>query len=60
MTREEATVQARRIARENNIPMVVTKNRYEETPKDEEKYGYMPESASSIFIHDEVIELIKP
>jgi hypothetical protein len=51
MTKEQAILEAKKIAREDGIRMIVTFNPYAEYKTDE--WSYLPAAAKSIFSHDE-------
>lgn len=60
MTKDEATLQATKIAKEQKITMLVTFSPYEETLDESDKYGYLPEGATEIFVHDKIVATIHP
>ena len=58
MTKEQAGIEADKIARNDQIEMVVVFNPYAEEPRESYRYGFYPASAARIFQHDETVETI--
>lgn len=58
MTKEQASKEAKEVAERDKLDMVVTFNPYGEEESDDEKFGYFPAGAVSIFKYEEVVETI--
>jgi hypothetical protein len=58
MKEAQAKKEANKIASRDQIRMVVIFNPYAEEPEEAERFGFYPETAARIFLHDKTIETI--
>ncbi len=60
MNREQATNEAKAIARRDGVTMAVTFEPYMEELDEAQKYGFMPLEATHIFKYEKTVETIRP